>query len=88
MLYNIIMTNKELIKKLSEFPGDSEVDFCLFSNLTPQRCDVSDSHVMIRRSPHSGLVYVMLDLEEHWEHEIVDRIKSEIRNERESGNGM
>lgn len=79
MLYNVIMTNKELIKKLSEFPDDSEVDFCLFSNLTPRRCDVQDSHVMIGQSPHTGLVYVMLDLEEHWEHEIVDRIKSEIR---------
>ena len=79
------MTNKELIKKLSEFPGDSEVDFCLFSNLTPRRCDVSDSHVMIRQSPHSGLVYIMLDLEEHWEQEIVDKVKTEMESEGVNG---
>ena len=64
------MTNKELISKLSEFPEDSEVNFCLFSNLTPRRCDVSDSHIMIRRSPHTGLLYIMLDLEPYWENDI------------------
>ncbi len=66
------MTNKELISKLSKFPPDSEVNFCLFSNLTPRRCDVSDSHIMIRQSPHNGLVYIMLDLEEYWEQDIVE----------------
>ena len=64
------MTNKELISKLSEFPPDSEVNFCLFSNLTPRRCDVSDSHIMIRRSPHTGLLNIMLDLEPYWENDI------------------
>ena len=66
------MTNKELINKLSEFPEDSEVNFCLFSNLVPRRCDVKDSHVMIRRSPHTGMVYVMLDLEPYWEKDILE----------------
>ena len=66
------MTNKELINKLSEFPPDSEVNFCLFSNLTPRRCDVSDSHIMILRSPHTGLLNIMLVLDEYWEHDIVE----------------
>lgn len=64
------MTNKELINKLSEFPPDSEVNFCLFSNLTPRRCDVSDSHIMIKHSPHTGLLNIMLDLEPYWEEDI------------------
>ena len=64
------MTNKELISKLSEFPPDLEVNFCLFSNLTPRRCDDSDSHIMIRRSPHTGLLNIMLDLEPYWENDI------------------
>lgn len=66
------MTNKELINKLSEFPDDSPVDFCVFSNLTPRRCDILDKHVMIRQSPHTGLLYIMLDLEPYWEREILE----------------
>lgn len=66
------MTNKELIKKLSEFPEDSPINFCVFSNLTPRRCDIRDNHVMILRSPHNGEVNVMLDLEEYWERDILE----------------
>jgi hypothetical protein len=66
------MTNKELINKLSEFPEDAKVNFCLFSNLTPRRCDVRDYHVMILRSPHNGEVNIMLDLEEYWERDILE----------------
>ena len=64
------MTNKELIKRLSAFPEDSEVNFCVFSNLTSRRCDVKDNHIMIKRSPHNGLIFIMLDLEPNWEEDI------------------
>lgn len=66
------MTNKELINKLSEFPDDSPINFCVFSNLTPRRCDILDNHIMIRQSPHTGLLYIMLDLDENWEHDILE----------------
>lgn len=45
----------------------------LFSNLTPRRCDVSDSNVMILKSPHTGDVNIMLNLERYWEEDIVIR---------------
>lgn len=68
------MTNKELIEILSKFPKDSQVNFCLFSNLTPRRCDVKDSNIMIKRSPHTGLINVMIDLEKYWEEDISDSV--------------
>lgn len=68
------MTNKELIEKLSEFPEGSDVNFCVFSNLTPRRCDVRDSSIMIKRSPHTGLINIMVDLEKYWEDDITKRI--------------
>lgn len=64
------MTVSELVSKLSKFPEDSKVNFMLFSNLTARRCDVSDSHVMVLRSPHTGDVNLMLDLETYWENDI------------------
>ena len=64
------MTNKELIDKLSEYPKDAKINFCLFSNITPRRCDVQDSNIMILRSPHTGLVNIMLNLEPYWENDI------------------
>jgi hypothetical protein len=71
------MTNTELIDILSKFPGDSHVNFCVFSNLTPRRCDIHDNHIMIKRSPHTGELNVMLDLEGHWERDLIGRLKSE-----------
>ncbi len=68
------MTNKELIDILSKFPKDSQINFCLFSNLTPRRCDVKDSNIMIKRSPHTGLINVMIDLEKYWEEDISDSV--------------
>jgi hypothetical protein len=44
----------------------------VFSNFTPRRCDIQDDHIMIRQSPHSGLVYIMLDLEPYWEKDILE----------------
>lgn len=73
MTRNRKMTNGELIKTLSKYPSDSKVDFMLFSNLTPRRCDVSDSNVMILKSPHTGDVNTMLNFERHWEDDIVIR---------------
>ena len=67
------MTNGELIKTLSKHPSDSKVNFMLFSNLTPRRCDVSDGNLMILRSPHTGDVNIMLNLERYWEEDIVRR---------------
>ena len=64
------MTVSELVSKLSKFPESSKVNFMLFSNLTAKRCDVSDSHVMVLRSPHTGDVNLMLDLETYWENDI------------------
>lgn len=68
------MTNKELIDILSEFLKDSQVNFCLFSNLTPRRCDVKDSNIMIKHSPHTGLINVMIDLEKYWEEDISNSV--------------
>ena len=73
------MTNKELIKILSEFPENSQINFCLFSNLTPKRCDVQDSHIMIKRSSHTGLVNIMLDLEKYWEDDIETSILKRLK---------
>ena len=73
------MTNKELIDILSKFPKDSQVNFCLFSNLTPRRCDVKDSKIMIKRSPHTGLINIMLDLEEYWEDDIETSILKRLK---------
>ena len=66
------MTNKELIYTLSRFPEDVDVNFWIFSNLTPRRCDVPDSNVMIRMSPHSGVIGIMLDLPSYWENELIE----------------
>lgn len=73
------MTNKKLIDILSKFPKDSQVNFCLFSNLTPRRCDVKDSKIMIKRSPHTGLINIMLDLEEYWEDDIETSILKRLK---------
>lgn len=73
------MTSKELIDILSKFPKDSQVNFCLFSNLTPRRCDVKDSKIMIKRSPHTGLINIMLDLEEYWEDDIETSILKRLK---------
>ena len=70
------MTAKHLIDILSQFPSDSHINFCVFSNLTPKRCDVSDSHVMVLHSPHTGDVNIMLDLEKYWENDIVNSVNS------------
>lgn len=76
------MTNKELIGILSKFPKDSQVNFCLFSNLTPKRCDVKDSKIMIKRSPHTGLINIMLDLEEYWEEDIRNSMLEQMMKNR------
>ena len=69
------MTNKELIRRLSQYPDDSHVNFCVFSNLTPRRCDIQDSHVMVMRSPHNGEIHIMLDLEGYWEEDLVNEVR-------------
>lgn len=66
------MTNEELIKTLSRFPRNSDVNFWIFSNLTPRRCDIPDSNVMIRMSPHTGTVGIMLDLPSYWENDLIE----------------
>ena len=66
------MTNKELIDILSKFPADSKVNFWIFSNLTPMRCDVPESNVMVLRSPHTGDVGIMLDLPRYWENNLIE----------------
>ena len=76
------MTNKELIGILSKFPKDSQINFCLFSNLTSKRCDVKDSNVMIKRSPHTGLINIMLDLEEYWEGDIRNSMLEQMMRNR------
>lgn len=64
------MTIKELMEKLSEFPEESKINFWIFSNMTPRRCDVPDSNVMILLSPHTKEVGMMLDIPEYWEREL------------------
>lgn len=68
------MTNKELINILSKYPDKAPVNFCVFSNLTPIRCDIKDNDIMIRQSPHTGLINIMLNLNEYWENDLRDRI--------------
>lgn len=66
------MTNKELIDILSKFSVDSKVNFWIFSNLSPRRCDVPESNVMVLRSPHTGDVGIMLDLPRYWENDLIE----------------
>ena len=66
------MTNKKLIETLSKFPSDSNVNFWIFSNLTPKRCDIPESNIMILRSPHTGEIGIMLDLTESFEREMIE----------------
>lgn len=66
------MTNKELIDRLSKFPEGSKVNFWIFSNLTPRRCDIMDSNIMILRSPHTGEIGIMLDLPRYWENDLIE----------------
>ena len=66
------MTNKELIDILLKFPSESKVNFWIFSNLTPRRCDVPETNVMILRSPHTGEIGIMLDLPSYWENDLIE----------------
>ena len=72
------MTNKELIDILSKYPEESQINFCLFSNFTPRRCDVKDSSVMIKHSPHTGFLNIMIDLEKYWEDDILENIHKQM----------
>lgn len=64
------MTNGNLVGILSGFPQDAKVNFMVFFGLTPVRCDVDDGNVMVLRSPHTGDVDVMLDLDRWWEDDV------------------
>ena len=68
------MNNKELIDTLSKYPQNSKINFCVFSNLTPIRCDIKENDIMILRSPHTGLINIMLNLNEYWENDLRNRI--------------
>lgn len=71
------MKNIQLRKILESFPDESEIRFCVFSNMLLQRCDVKENDVMIKKSNADNNVMIMLNTNQMWDDCVIDKIKTQ-----------